>query len=107
MHPNDSMAHLIGMSKGVRKASTASTKVSKIDMDINGHHVHYHKEGDPLTNGDAQSVAQHIRNVEFSEAKAKGLDTSDMERPRGFGYNQPRGLGVRTNSEDFVAGDED
>lgn len=107
MHENHSVAHLIGTKPPV-KVSKPDPKKHVVDIQVNGHAVPYLKESvEPMSSGDVQSVAQHIRAVEYDGAKSKGHSTDDLEKPRGLGYNQPRGLGVRTASEDFVVGDED
>lgn len=98
-HPNDSVAHLIG-NKPVARKPTPQTKKCATHMNINDHDVYYSKEGHEITSGDVQSVAQHVRSVELQAHRKAGLDTEELERPA-------RGLGVRTSSEDFVAGDED
>lgn len=98
MHKNDSEAHLIGQNKGVRKVEKPDTTKSLLSLNVNDHTVYYLKEGGKMTSGDVQSVVQHVRNVEYEGHKAKGFDTEDLEKPRG--------LGVRTASEDFVINDE-
>lgn len=98
MHKNDSEAHLIGSSTTTRKAEKPDTTRTLLGLDVNDHTVHYLKEGGKMTSGDVQSVVQHVRRVEYEGHKAKGLETADLEKPRG--------LGVRTASEDFVVNEE-